>query len=97
MAGAQVIQARSDAAHGRGLALRHRVLRQRRVNADMHVRIDAARERQPVLGVENGFRPVGLDIGSELGDLAVLDRNIEAIDRRLIGANHAGVLDHDVE
>ena len=97
MAGAQVIQARGDAAHGRGLALGNRILRERRIDADVHVRVDAARECQAILGVENGLRALRLNIGSELGDLSVLDRNIEAIDGGLVRADHAGILDHNIE
>src|SRR6187401_3530490 len=63
----------------------------------MHVRIDAARERQPVLGIEDLLRLAGLDVGRKPRDLSVLDRDIEAVDRRLVGADDAGVLDDGVE
>ena len=67
MPGAQVIQARGHAAHGRGLAFRNRVLRERRIDADMHVRVDAAWERQAILGIEDLLCVLGLNIRRELG------------------------------
>ena len=51
--GPDVIEARRDAAHGRGLAFGDGILRQRRVDADMHVGVDATRKRQTILGVED--------------------------------------------
>src|SRR5262249_56549390 len=48
-----VVQARGYAPHRCRLAFRNRVLRERRIDADIHVSIDAARERQRSLGVEN--------------------------------------------
>ena len=97
MPGTQVIQARRHAAHGGGLALRNRVLRERRIDADVHVRVDASWECQAILGIENGLCALRLNIGSELGDLSVLDRDIETIDGGLVRADHAGVLDHGIE
>jgi hypothetical protein len=63
----------------------------------MHVRIDTARECQTIFCIEDNLCALGLNVGSELSDLSIFDHNIEAIDRRLVGANHAGVLDHEVE
>jgi hypothetical protein len=63
----------------------------------MHVSVDAARERQKILGVENLLRFLRLDIGRKARDLSILDRDVETIHRRLVGAHHAGVLDHKVE
>ena len=94
---ADVVEARGDAAHRGRLAFRDRILGERRVDPDMHVRIDAARERQPVLGVEDLLRLPGLDVGRKPRDLSVLDRDIEAVDRRLVRADDAGVLDDGIE
>src|SRR5215467_10017163 len=63
----------------------------------MHVSIDATRERQEILGVEHLLRLLCLDIGRNARDLSILDRDVETIHRRLVGAHHARVLDHKVE
>src|SRR5579863_3040159 len=88
MAGAQIIQACRDATHGGSLTLRHRVLRQRRVYSDVHVRIDATRKSKTILGIEDGLRALRLNVGSDLRDLAVFHRNIEAVDRCLFRTDH---------
>ena len=62
MARAYVVQARRHAAHRRGLALRNRVVGERRINADMHVGVDAAGKSEKILGVENLFCLFRLDI-----------------------------------
>src|SRR5262249_57375354 len=62
----------------------------------MHVSVDATRERQKILGVEHLLGLLCRDIGDKARDLAILDRDVETIDRRLVGAHHAGVLDHKV-
>src|SRR6266567_5667311 len=51
-----VVEARGDAADRRCLALGNRILGKRRINADVHVSIDAARESQKILRVENLLR-----------------------------------------
>src|SRR5262245_65719958 len=63
----------------------------------MHMGIDAAGKRQLVPGVENLLGLLGADIGGNLADLAVLDRDVEAIDRRLVRPHEAGILDHEVK
>src|SRR5262245_44472337 len=95
--GPYVVQARGYAPHRCRLAFRNRVLSERRIDADMHVSIDAARECQKILGVEHLLGLLGRDIGPKARDLSILDRDVETIHRRLVGAHHARVLDHKVE
>src|SRR5581483_7758956 len=97
MAGAQIIEAGGNATHRRRLAFRDRVLRERRVDANMHVAVDAAGESQPVLGVEDLLGLLGRNVGGEPRELPILDRDIEAVNRCLIRANYPGVLDDGVE
>jgi len=61
------------------------------------VRIDASRKCKTVLRIKHFLGLVSLNFRREPGDLSVLDRNIEAIDRRLVRANDAGILDDGVE
>jgi hypothetical protein len=61
------------------------------------MRIDATREHEPILGIENLLGKVGLNFRPDLRDLSILDRNIEAIDLGLVRANHAGILDDGIE
>src|SRR3974390_467347 len=61
------------------------------------MRIDATRKRQTILSIENLFRALSLNIGSEPGDFSILDCNIEAIDRGPVRADQAGIFDHDIE
>ena len=95
--GADVIEARSDAAHGSGFAFAHRVLGQRPVDADMHVRIDAARKGELALGVEHFIGVFGADFRRQTGHLAVLDRNIEAVHTGCVRTHHARILDDEIE
>src|SRR5262252_6673900 len=95
--GPYIVQARGYAPHRCRLAFGNRVLSERRIDADMHVSIDATRERQEILGVEHLLRLLCRDIGGKARDLSILDRDVETIDRRLVGAHHAGVLDYEVE
>src|SRR5580692_11772700 len=97
MTGADVIQARGDAAHRGSLAFRNRVFGQRRIDADMHVRVDAAGKGQIVLAVENLLRLLYRKLGRETADLAALDADVEAIDGSLFGTHDASVLDDDIE
>ena len=97
MAGAQVVQARGDASHCRGLALGKRVLGERRVDADMHVRIDATWKCETIFGVEHILGLLGLNFRRKSDNLSILDRDIETIDRRLVRANDASILDDGIE
>src|SRR5580700_321981 len=97
MAGADVIQARRDAAHRRGLAFRNRVFGQRRIDADMHVCVDASRKSQVILAVENLLRLLGSKLGREAADLAALDADVEAVDGGLVGTHDADILDDEIE
>ena len=63
----------------------------------MHMGIDAAGKRQIVLGVENLLALLGADVRGDPIDLAVPDRDVEAIDRRLVRPHDAGILDHKVK
>jgi hypothetical protein len=63
----------------------------------MHMGVDTPREREAVLRIEDLFGLLGLDVRPKPGDLSIRDRNIEAIDRRLVRANHAGILDDGIE
>ncbi len=94
--GAHVVEARGHAAHGGGLALRHGVEVELLIDADMHVGIDAAGEGEEVLGVEDLVGLVRAQLRREPRDASVLDRDVEAIDRRLVRAHHARILDHEV-
>ena len=95
--GADVVQAGSDAAHGGRLALAHRVLGQRPVDADMHVGIDAAGESQKLFGVEHLARVLGADFRREPRHLAVRDADVEAVHSRSVRAHHARILDHEIK
>jgi hypothetical protein len=44
------------------------------------MRIDATRECETILGIEDFVGVLGLNFGSEPSDLSILDRNIETID-----------------
>jgi len=96
MARAYVVQARGHAAHRRRLALRNRVLGERRINTDVHMGVDAAREGEKIPGVENLFRLFRLDVRRQTRDLSFLDGDVEAIDRGPVGTHHAGVLDDEI-
>ena len=63
----------------------------------MHVRIDAAGKGQMVLAVEDLLRLPGRELGRETADLAVLDADVEAIDRGLVGTDDASILDDEIE
>src|ERR1700683_3443089 len=97
MARPYVIQAGGDAAHRRGLAFRNRVFGQRRIDADMHVSIDATGKGQMVLAVENLLRLPGRELRREAADLAALDADVEAIDGGLVGADDTGILNDEIE
>src|SRR5947209_3547122 len=55
----------------------------------MHVSINAARECQKILGVEHLLRLLRLNIGRKACDLSILDRDVETIHRRLVGAYYS--------
>src|SRR6516164_3162129 len=63
----------------------------------MHVSINVARECQKILGVEHLLGLLRGDIRRKARDLSILDRDLETIHRRLVGAHYARVLDHKVE
>ena len=97
LSGPYVVEARRHAAHRRRLALRDGVLRERLIDADMHMGIDAAGKRQIVPGVENLPALLGADVRGDPIDLSILDRDVEAIDRRLVRPHDPGILDHKVK
>src|SRR5580692_9680675 len=97
MTGADVIQARGDAAHRGSLAFGNRVFGQRRIDADMHVRVDAAGKGEMVLAVKDLLRVPGRELGRETADLAALDADVETIDGGLVGTNDADILDDEIE
>jgi hypothetical protein len=72
-------------------------LREGLIDADMHMGIDAAGKRQIILGVENLLALLGADVRGNPIDLAIPDRDVEAIDRRLVRPHDAGILDHKVK
>jgi hypothetical protein len=59
--------------------------------------IDAAGKRQIILGVENLLALLGADVRGNPIDLAVPNRDVEAIDRRLVRPHDACILDHKVK
>ena len=78
---------------GGGFAFSHRIVGERLVDANVHVRIDAARKGQKALRVEYFGGIVCPDFRRQLRDFAVLDADIEAVDAALVRPHHAGVLD----
>src|SRR5579871_591926 len=92
-----VIETRGNAAHGRGLAFRDCVLGKRRIDADMHVGVDTAREGEMVPAIESLSGLIGLQVGCELADLAVLDADIEAVDRCFFWTHDTDIFDYKVE
>jgi len=63
----------------------------------MHVRVDAAGKGQIILAVENLLRLPDRELGCEAADLAAVDADIESVDRGLVGADNAGILDDEIE
>src|ERR1039458_2346704 len=63
----------------------------------MHMRVDAAWEREAILGVKDLAGEIGLNLRREPGHLSVLDRDIKTIDRGLVRPNHSGILDDRIE
>ena len=63
----------------------------------MHMGVDAAGKRQIIPGVENLLGLLGADIRGNPIDRSIFDRDVEAIDRRLIRPHDAGILDHKVK
>jgi hypothetical protein len=61
------------------------------------VRVDQAGAREPVLAVDDRVRLRGPDVGREACEFAVLDPDVEEVDRAPVGAHDARVLDHEVE
>ena len=79
------------------LAFADRILCKRTVDADMHVRIDAARKRQQPSGIERLIGIVGLYFRREPHYFAVLDADVETIDSRLVWADDARVFNDKIE
>ena len=94
---AGIREARGHAAHRRGLALAHRVLGHRPVDADVHVRVHEARKREPVLPVHDLVRLLRPEVRREPRELAVLDADVEQVDRGPVRPDDADVLDDEVE
>ena len=63
----------------------------------MHVRVDAARERQQPFGVEHLVGILGADFRRKPRHLAVLDADIEAVHAGLVRPHDAGVLNDEIE
>src|SRR5665213_297248 len=63
----------------------------------MHMRVDATREREAILGVKDLAGVIGLNFRLEPGDLSILDRNIKTINRGIVRPNHARVLNNGIE
>ena len=97
LTGADVVQAGGDAAHRGGLALAHRVLGERAVDADMHMRVDAAGKGQQPFGVEHFGGVLGADVRRKPDHLAVLDGDVEAIHAGVVRTHHARILDDEIE
>ena len=97
LAGAEVVEARGHAAHRRRLALAHRVLVERRVDAAVHVRVDDAGKREAPLAVVDRLRALGGEPRSDLSDLAADDRDVGSVNGVAVRAHHAHVLDQEVE
>ena len=97
LTGADIIEARGDTAHRGGLAFADRILGKRPIDADMHVRVDAAGEGQQPFGVEYLAGILGADFRCQPRHLAVLDGDVEAVHPGLVRAHHARVLDDEIK
>src|SRR5581483_1765169 len=89
MAGPYVDEAGRDTAHGRGLALRSSVFSERRIDADMQMGVYTAREREMVFAVKNLNGLIDRDIGGKPADLAILDGDVETVDRGFLRPHNA--------
>ena len=94
---ADVIQTGGNAAHRGGFALAHRILGERPIDADMHVRVNAARKRQQPFGVEDVGGVLGLDFRCKPDHLAVLDGDIQAVHPAVVRPHHARILNNEIE
>ena len=63
----------------------------------MHVRVNTARETEQVFTVNDLLGLIGADLGREPRKLAVLDADVEQIDRGLIGAHDTDIFDDEIE
>jgi hypothetical protein len=75
-----VVDARRHPTHRRCLAFRNGILGQGLIDADMHVGINAAGERQKIFGVEGFLGALCVDRRRDLNDLSVFDRDVEPFD-----------------
>ena len=96
LARAEVVDARGDSALCSCTALGHRVFRERRIDASVHVRIDEAGERQQPLAVDDLARLLGRNFPRHPGELAVLDADVRFLHRSLVRADEADILDQQV-
>ena len=97
LAGACIGEAGGYTARRGRLALGDGVLGVRLVDADVHVRIDDAGEREPVAAIDDLIRLVGPDVGREAGELPVLDADVQQINRAPVRTHDADVLDDSVK
>ena len=73
-----------------------RILRQRTVDARMHMRIDETRERQTILAVDDLFGFSCRNTFGDLLDLAIDDTDVELLHAGLAGSHDTHVLDQQI-
>src|SRR5881296_1533760 len=97
LAGAEIREHRGDAARDRGAALGDRVVGERRVDADVGVRVHHARKRESSAAVVDARRGARRDAGRDALDPAVAHAEIGLQHPRRGRTYDAHVLDDEVE
>ena len=96
LAGAKVVQAGGDPAHGRGLALADRVFGQWRVDAAVHMGVDNAGKRQPAPAVVHLPGQRDIDGRRDFRNPSAADGDIGFMHRVAVRPNHTDVFDQQV-
>ncbi len=96
LAAAEVVEAGGDAALRRGAALADRILRERRVDAGVHVRVDHAGEGKQALAIVDSLCFFNRDIFFDKRELSAGDGDVALDDLANIGPDDPDVLDDEV-
>ena len=95
LSGTKVVEARRHASLCGGATLGYRVLRERGIDAGVHMRVDDAGQRQVTTAVDDCRGSAG-DCRAHGRDLAVANGDVASLHGRLARAHDANVLDEQV-
>ena len=97
LAGPEIGQHRGHAAHRGGFRFGHGIVGQWRIDADVRVGVHEARKGEEAPAVEDFARVARRDLRCHEREAAVLDAEVEALDRELPRPHDADVLHDQIE